>query len=115
MGGPRSPLTPKPARGRFSAKRKREDFLRLHRGEELDLVSRKPGVAGATLSKCRNAFHDGGLGVLRTHQAERIEVLERKLGQVAMDNELLVQKFEKINPSYSPAYDDGTWMGMCAG
>ena len=91
---------PKSDRGRFSAKRKRESALRLLRGEDLDLVSRELGVTGATLSKWRDAFLDGGLGALRTRQAddrdERIKVLERKLGQVAMDNELLVQKIEKM-------------------
>ena len=87
-------------RGRYSAKRKRESVLRLLRGEELDLVSRELGVNGATLSQWRDAFLDGGLGALRSRKAddrdERIKDLERKLGQVAMDNELLVQKIEKM-------------------
>ena len=41
---------------------------------------------------------EGGLGALRSRQTdgrdERIKYLERKLGQVAMDNALLEQKIE---------------------
>ena len=91
---------PKSDRGRFSAKRKRDAVLRLLRGEDLDLLSRELGVTGATLSGWRDAFLDAGLGALRSRKAdgrdERIKVLERKLGQVAMDNELLEQKIEKL-------------------
>jgi hypothetical protein len=87
-------------RGRFSAKRKREAILRLFRGEELDLLSRELGVTGSTLSGWREAFLEGGLGSLRSRRAdgrdERIKDLERKLGQITMDNELLEKKIEKM-------------------
>ena len=91
---------PKSDRGRFSAKRKREAVLRLLRGEDLDLVSRELGVNGSTLSKWRESFLEGGLGALRTRardeRDERIRELERKLGQVTMDNELLYDKIDKM-------------------
>jgi len=84
---------PKSDRGRFSAKRKREAVLRRLRGEDLDLVSREMGVRGATLATWRESFLEGGLGALRSKASderdERIKVLERKLGQVVMENELL--------------------------
>ena len=54
---------PKSDRGRFSAKRKRDAFLRLLRAEELDLVSRELVVNGSTLSKWRESFLEGGLGL----------------------------------------------------
>lgn len=89
---------PKSDRGRFSAKRKLESVLRLVRGEDLDVVSRELGVNGSTLSQLRESFLEGGLGALRTcardGRDERIPELERTLGQVTMDNELL---FEKID------------------
>lgn len=87
-------------RGRFSAKRKRDAVLRLLRGEGLDVVSRELGVTAATLSKWREAFLEGGLGSLKTKAAdersERIQVLERKLGQVVMENELLYGKIDRL-------------------
>ena len=91
---------PKSDRGRFSAKRKRETVLRLLRGEDLDLVSREVGVNGSTLAKWREAFLEGGLGALRSRQRddrdERIDELERELGRVTMDNELLYKKIERM-------------------
>ena len=84
---------PKSDRGRFSAKRKREAVLRLLRGEDLDLVSREVGVTGSRLAQWRDAFLEGGLGALRTREAdqrdERIKVLEQQLGKAVMENELL--------------------------
>ena len=91
---------PKSERGRFSAKRKREAVLRLLRGEDLDLVSRDIGVTGATLAQWRDAFLDAGLGGLRARPADgrdqRIRAMERKLGKVVMENELLREKIERI-------------------
>ena len=90
----------KSSRGRYSAKRKRAAVLRLLRGEDLDLVSREAGVNGATLSGWREAFLEGGLGALRARAAddrdERLSVLERKLGQVVMENELLYSKIDRM-------------------
>lgn len=90
----------KSERGRFSAKRKREAVLRLLRGEDLDLVSRDMGVTGATLAQWREAFLEGGLGSLRKRKAderdERIQAMERKLGKVVMENELLRDKIDRI-------------------
>lgn len=91
---------PKSDRGRFSAKRKREAVLRLLRGEDLDLVSREIGVTGATLSTWRETFLEAGLGSLRSKRSderdERIKVLERKLGQVVMEKELLNHKVDRL-------------------
>lgn len=91
---------PKSDRGRFSAKRKREAVLRLLRGEDLDIVSREIGVTGATLATWRESFLEGGLGALRSKASderdERIKVLERKLGQVVMEKELLNHKVDRL-------------------
>lgn len=91
---------PKSERGRFSAKRKREAVLRLLRGEDLDLVSRDVGVLGSTLAQWRDAFLEGGLGALRSRQSDgrdqRIRAMERKLGKVVMENELLREKIDRI-------------------
>jgi transposase-like protein len=87
-------------RGRFSAKRKRDAVLRLLRGEDLDLLARELGVNAPTLAGWREAFLEHGLAGLRTRAKDerdsRIEDLERKLGQVTMDNELLNAKIDAM-------------------
>lgn len=87
-------------RGRFSAKRKREAVLRLIRGEALDLLSRELGVTAVTLSRWQEQFLEGGIGALRSKASderdEHIKALERKLGQVTMENELLYEKVGKL-------------------
>ena len=91
---------PRSDRGRFSAKRKREAVLRLLRGEDLDLVSRELGVNGATLAGWRERFLDGGLETLKARPRDdrdaQIEALQRKLGEVTMDYEVLVAKVETL-------------------
>ena len=88
------------SRGRFSATRKRDAVLRLLRGEDLDLVAREIGVRAPTLSQWKDAFLESGLAGLKTRPSdtrdERIEQLERKLGQVTLKNELLNEKIERL-------------------
>jgi transposase len=90
----------KSERGRFSAKRKRDAVLRILRGEDLDLLARELGVNAPTLATWADGFLNGGLGALRSRArddgAERISDLERKLGQVTMDNELLNAKIDAM-------------------
>jgi len=94
------PQSPRSHRGRYSAKRKREAVLRLLRGEDLDLVSREIGVRGETLAQWRDAFLNGGLAALTTKKRDerdqQIANLQRKLGAITMDNELLYEKIHKM-------------------
>jgi transposase-like protein len=91
---------PRSDRGRFSAKRKRDAVLRLLRGEDLDILARELGVNAPTLAKWRDAFLESGLNGLKSRaqddRDERIKDLERKLGQVTMDNELLNAKIDAM-------------------
>ena len=91
---------PKREQGRWTSKRKREAVLRLLRGEDIDVVSRELGVTGATLAQWRAAFIDAGQAALKSkrgdHREERIRKLERKLGQVTMENELLNEKIDRM-------------------
>lgn len=91
---------PSPERGRFSAKRKREAVLRLLRGEALDILSREIGVTAATLAQWRDHFLEGGIASLRSKRSdqrdEQIKRLERKLGQVTIENELLYEKIDRL-------------------
>jgi transposase-like protein len=83
-------------RGRFSAKRKTDAVLRLLRGEDLELLSRELGVTAATLSAWRDDFLAGGQAALKSRPAddrdEEIARLRAKVGELTMDNELLLQR-----------------------
>ena len=87
-------------RGRFSAKRKREAVLRLLRGESLDELSRELGVNGSTLSQWRERFLESGLSGLRSkprdERDDQVAHLQRKLGAVTMENEVLYEKIERM-------------------
>jgi transposase-like protein len=87
-------------RGRFSAKRKRETVLRLLRGEPLDELSRELGVNASTLAQWREAFLESGLAGLKSKQTDQrddqIANLQRKIGAITMENDLLYEKIHKM-------------------
>src|SRR5262245_65283233 len=89
-------------RGRFSAKRKTEAVLRLLRGEDLELLSRELGVTAATLSGWRNDFLAGGQAALKSRpnddRDDEIARLRSKVGELTMDNELLLQRRQADRP-----------------
>ena len=105
---------PKKERGRWTSKRKREAVLRLLRGEDLDVVSREMKVTGATLSKWRDAFLDGGLAALKSrnadHRDDRIRDLQRKVGELTMDNELLNEKIDRMEGDTVPFAPRRPWL-----
>src|SRR3954464_8548393 len=89
-------------RGRFSAKRKTEAVLRLLRGEDLELLSRELGVTAATLSEWRDDFLVAGQAALKSRPTddrdEEIARLRSKVGELTMDNELLLQRCRADRP-----------------
>ncbi len=89
-------------RGRFSAKRKTQAVLRLLRGEDLELLSRELGVTAATLSAWRDEFLAGGQAALKTRPTddrdEEISRLRAKVGELTMDNELLLRRCRADRP-----------------
>src|SRR5262245_10723599 len=92
-------------RGRFSAKRKTDAVLRLLRGEDLELLSRELGVTAATLSVWRDDFLVGGQAALKSRPADdrddEIARLRAKVGELTMDNELLLQRCRADRPFVS--------------
>ena len=90
----RKSKTPK-ERGRFTSKRKTDAVLRLLRGEELDVVSRDLGVTAAKLSQWRDDFLEAGRSGLRSRKKDRrdeeIDRLKKKVGELTMDKELLIE------------------------
>lgn len=101
-------------RGRWTSKRKREAVLRLLRGEDLDVVSRELKVTAASLAKWRDAFVEAGLEGLKTHggdqRDEQIRNLERKVGQLTMDNELLNEKIDRMESETVPFAPRRPWL-----
>jgi hypothetical protein len=89
-------------RGRFSARRKTEAVLRLLRGEDLELLSRELGVTAATLSAWRDGFLAAGQAALKSRPTDErddeIARLRAKVGELTMDNELLLQRCRADHP-----------------
>ena len=92
---PRSPSQ----RGRFSVKRKSAAVMRLFKGEDLDTLSRELGVLASTLSQWRDRFLSAGQSGLKTRPAddreEEIHRLQAKVGELTMDNELLLERCQR--------------------
>lgn len=92
----RASRSPSSERGRFSAKRKADAVMRLLRGEDLDTLSRELGVLASTLSGWRDRFLSAGQSGLKVRPAdgrdEEIRRLQAKVGELTMDNELLLDR-----------------------
>jgi transposase-like protein len=78
--------------GRTSRQRKRDAVLRLLRDEDLDSVSRSPGVTAATPSGWRDAFLNAGEASLASRPADgeapESERLKARLGEMPLEREL---------------------------
>jgi hypothetical protein len=89
-------------RGRFSSQRKTAAVLRLLRGEDLELVSRELGVTAATLAGWRDDFLAGGQAALKSRPTDErddeIARLRAKVGELTMDNELLLRRCRADRP-----------------
>jgi transposase-like protein len=95
--------TPNPGeRGRFSAPCKAATVLRLLRGESLEVLVRELGVSAATLASWRDDFLTGGQAALKTRPTDdrdhEIAQLRAKVGELTMDNELLLQRRRADRP-----------------
>ena len=67
-----------PERGRWSSRRKMEMVLRVLRGEDLDALTREPGVTAATIAGWRDQFLASGQAGLRARPTdERDEEIAR--------------------------------------
>lgn len=95
-------------RGRFSARRKKEAVLRLLRGEAVDGLSRELRVTAATLSQWRDQFLAGGEAAIKSRHPdvrdEEVKRLREKVGEVTMENELLLQRARAAEAKYPLGY-----------
>jgi transposase-like protein len=74
--------------------------LRLLRGEDLETLCRELGVTAARLSGWRDDFLAGGEAQLKsrtsTARDRQVRELQRKLGELTMENELLREKARRL-------------------
>jgi hypothetical protein len=86
---------------RWSAKRRMELVLQLLKGESMEAVSRKSGIALHQLSEWRDKFLAGAESRLKTKTDDSEADSEKaalyaKIGEITMANELLEAKIEKL-------------------
>ena len=107
--GGRSPTagsTSRQDKGRWSSRRKTEVVLRLLRGETLDALSRELGVSSARLAEWRDeaiaAMQAGLQSREPDHRDGFIHDLKAKVGDQAMQIELLERKIEILEDGLRP-------------
>jgi hypothetical protein len=105
--GPGRPSSPPQ---RWSARRKAEIVLRLLKGESVDAVSRETQQTAAKLTEWRDAFLAGAEAGLKgraehdeheAHHEERRR-LQAKIGEQAMEIELLYERCHKLEAGLPP-------------
>lgn len=78
---------------RWSARRKADAVMRLLRGESLEEVSRELRVEAHRLAAWRDDFVAGGTEGLKARPGQpeerRVRELERKVGELTLDNDIL--------------------------
>lgn len=86
---------------RWTVSRKREVVLRMFRGESLDKLSREFGVEIYRLEKWRERALAGMDASLKKRKGDlvqaELDAAMKRLGQLTMENELLVERCRKSN------------------
>ena len=107
--GGRSPTAGSASRqdkGRWSSRRKTEVVLRLFRGETLDALSRELGVTPGKLAEWRDEALAGMQAGLQSREPDHrdgfIHDLKAKVGDQAMQIELLEKKIEILEDGLRP-------------
>ncbi len=94
--------------GRWSSRRKMEVVLRLLKGEDIEFVSRQLKVTAARLAQWREAFLAAGMAGLQSREPDdrdlEVRRLKAKIGDLTMDNELLLEKIHELERSNPPAW-----------
>lgn len=97
-----SGVGPLPAKGRWSARRKREVVMRMLKGEPLDTLSRELGVEVYRLEQWRDKALTGIEAALRERGGDPLKMeldgAMRKIGELSMENELLRHRCEAQGP-----------------
>ena len=100
------------SRPRWSAGKKTDAVLRLLRGEPLETLSRELGVEAHRLAAWRDEFLEAGKQGLKGQRPDRgpddrqlkqLKEVERKVGQLTLENEVLRAAAEKRGLQIPPA------------
>ncbi len=87
---------------RWSAARKREEVLRLMRGESAELLSRELGLPVFKLEPWRQKAEAALEGALKEREADpavgQLAAAMQRIGELTMENELLRAKMERPGP-----------------
>src|SRR5215204_413945 len=85
---------------RWSARRKEGVVLRLLRGESLDALARETGQPAGKISGWREEFIAAGREGLKARpqpeEDRRLAAAQRKIGELAMDNDILRGLLEEV-------------------
>jgi len=91
----------------WSARKKQELVLRLFRGESLDALSRETGLPASRIAGWRDASLSAMESTLKASNHRKKDdlgqdkrELQRKLGEVTMENELLQEKVRKLEEQH---------------
>jgi transposase len=88
---------------RWSTKKKSELVLQLLRGANAGELAREHGISQAQLYSWRDQFLEGGRAALKVRrdrqdsQTKQVSALERKVGQLTMENEILKKSIHRID------------------
>lgn len=90
---------------RWTPARKAAVVLELRRGGDAVEMARRHGLSQAQLCAWRERFLEGGQGALKTRRGRgeqaherRVRELERKVGQLTLENEVLKKTDTLIRP-----------------
>lgn len=93
-------MSDRSAKSRLSARRKAEVVVRLMRGEEVDALSRELRVPAHQIARWREEFLAAGTEALKARTARgpdrgRLRAAQAKVGELAMQVEILQDLFQK--------------------
>jgi len=95
------------AKSRLSARRKAEVVVRLMRGEEVDALSRELQVPAHHIARWREEFLAAGTDALKARargpDRGRLRAAQAKVGELAMQVEILQDLFQKRGLPLPPA------------
>ncbi len=105
------PAGASPVPRRWSARRKLEIVQRLLRGESLDALARETRQPASRISEWRDAFLAAGEDAMKSRvgdpehdaKAEERRRLQAKIGEQAMEIELLYERCHKLEAGLPPA------------
>ncbi len=91
---------------RWNSRRKLEAVLRLLHGENLNTLSRELRVSASRLSQWRNQVLSASQTALKSRRPdetdEEVTRLRAKVGELMMDNELLLEKIHRLEEGLCP-------------